>query len=78
MLYAIRISKTRKFILRAFFHKFKEIIEDFIPITTQALKRCIKIRITCTDNYHEECVGRVFFLWKDLSALTRPNSVLNK
>ena len=75
LLYAIRKNSTRKFILKAYLLKFSELIQDFIPIKTLSLKRCILRKITSGDNYPLTYVKRSLRLWKQISWLTRPNSV---
>jgi hypothetical protein len=75
LLYAIRLSSSRKRILRAFFHKFKNILSDFVPLNTISLKRCFVLRLGLQGQYHSTYFKRVFLLWKQVAVLIRPNPV---
>ena len=76
IIYAIRISSKRKFILKAYFNKFHSLINDYIPIKTTHLKKCLMGKISRGSEYHLTYLKRLFFIWKYFTILVRPNPVL--
>lgn len=75
LIYAIRLSATRKFILRAYFCKLKKLIIDYVPIKALSLKNCILSKISRGRGYHKTYLKRTLHNWRKISILIRPNPV---
>ena len=76
IIYAIRISSTRKFILRAYFNKFHTLINDYIPIKTSLLRKCFMGNISRGSEFHFTYLKRLFIIWKYFTIIIRPNPVI--
>lgn len=76
LIYSIRKNSTRKFILKAYFLKFTELILDFIPIKSLSLRRCVLTRIaTCARDEDNKCAKIAFRLWRQITILLIPKAV---
>jgi hypothetical protein len=75
LLFVIKRNIQRRFILKSYFLKFAEIIEDYIPIKTLSLKRCFMRRINNGEYFHNGFRKRFFQLWRQLTQIFKPTYV---